>query len=115
MTAWRIAVVLAFALACSPLAHAGGEKQALPIIPGAAGFGMETPAGSGRDLPVPKTRVIKVTNLNDRGPGSLREDISAKGPPVVLFEVSGYITLKYPFLIKTPYLIPGQARKGGVE
>ena len=52
--------------------------EPLPIIPGAAGFGMETPAGSGRHLSVPKTRVIRVTNLNPKGPGSLRAALEAE-------------------------------------
>ena len=67
----------------------------LPIIPGAHGFGIETPAGSGRHLPVPRTRVIKVTNLNDAGPGSFRDALENRpGPKVIVFEVSGNIRLK---------------------
>jgi len=65
------------------------EKPPLPIIPGAHGFGMETVAGSGRHLDVPKTTVIKVTNLNDKGTGPLRATLQAEGPDVVVFEVSG--------------------------
>jgi len=38
-----------------------------------------------------KTRIIKVTNLNTEGPGSLREALEAVGPRVVVFEVSGNI------------------------
>ncbi len=52
------------------------------------GFGMETPAGSGRHLDVPKTRVVKVTNLNTEGPSSLRAALEAEAPSVVVFEVS---------------------------
>lgn len=81
--------------------------DALPVIPSAhRGFGMETPAGSGRHLAAPKTRVIKVTNLNPEGPGSLREAIEAEGPRVVVFEVSGNIdfsplghkSIRHPYL-----------------
>jgi len=83
----------------------------LPIIPGARGFGMETVAGSGRHLNPPKTRVIKVTNLNTNGSGSLREAFEAKGPRVVVFEVSGNIdcTPYGGLSIRNPYItIAGQ-------
>jgi len=86
--------------------------EPLPIIPGAhAGFGMDTPAGSGRHLAVPETRVIKVTNLNTEGPGSLREALEAEGPRVVVFEVSGNIdfTPLGQISINHPYLtVAGQ-------
>ena len=39
--------------------------QALPVIPGSYGYGMETPAGRGGT-------VYKVTNLNADGSGSLK-------------------------------------------
>ncbi|MDM8553369.1 SUMF1/EgtB/PvdO family nonheme iron enzyme [Desulfococcaceae bacterium HSG7] len=99
-----------------------GEKP-LPIIPGTGGFGMETPAGSGRHLDVPKTRVIKVTNLNNSGPGSFREALTAKGPRVAVFEVSGYIELDSTIGIKNPYLTvagqtapwPGIVLRGGYK
>jgi len=84
----------------------------LPILPGGhQGFGMETPAGSGRHLPVPQTRVIKVTSLNTDGPGSLREALQAEGPRVVVFEVAGNIDFTpYGSIgIKHPYLtVAGQ-------
>ena len=73
---------------------ASGAERPLTIIPGAAGFGMETPAGSGRHLDVPKTTVIKVTNLNTEGPGSLRAALEAEGPRVIVFEVSGNIDFR---------------------
>ncbi len=38
-------------------------------------------------------RVIKVTNLNESGPGSLRAALESKGPRVVVFEVGGIIDL----------------------
>lgn len=85
--------------------------QSLPIIPGASGFGIGTLAGSGRHLNPPGTRIIKVTNLNTRGPGSLREAIEADGPRVVVFEVSGNIDFRpYGMLvISKPYItIAGQ-------
>jgi formylglycine-generating enzyme required for sulfatase activity len=91
------------------LSSTAAQKPALPVVPGAHGFGMHTPAGSGRHLPVPETRVIKVTNLNDSGPGSLRAALAAEGPRVVVFEVSGYIDLESGLSISNPYItVAGQ-------
>ncbi len=53
-------------------------------FPGAEGFGAVSVGGRGG-------RVIKVTNLNASGPGSLQAACSAKGPRIVIFEVSGVI------------------------
>ena len=56
-------------------------------FPGAEGYGRHARGGRGG-------RVIEVTNLEDSGPGSLRAAVEAVGPRVVVFNVSGLITLK---------------------
>src|SRR4249919_1230710 len=60
--------------------------QALPIIPGGAGFGMDTTAGRGGT-------VYRVTNLNADGAGSLKACVDASVPRTCVFEVSGVIRI----------------------
>ena len=89
-----------------PCVEAG---RPLPVVPCAAGFGMETPAGSGRHLDTPMTTVHRVTHLDASGSGSLAACIEASGPRVCVFEVSGIIELTSNLVINDPYLtIAGQ-------
>jgi hypothetical protein len=59
-------------------------------------------------------RIIRVTNLNGEGAGSLREAIEAQGPRIVVFEVGGIIDLGGKNLsIKNPFItIAGQTAPG---
>lgn len=72
-------------------------------FPGATGWAAQTPGGRGGKL-------IRVTNLNADGPGSLREAVETKGPRIVVFEVAGVIDLAHTSLnIIEPYItIAGQ-------
>ena len=78
----------------------------IPAFPGAEGFGANTPGGRGG-------KVIFVTNLDDSGPGSFRAACDAEGPRIVIFRVSGLISLASPITVKNPFLtIAGQTAPG---
>ena len=62
-------------------------------FPGAEGFGKYATGGRGGE-------VLMVTNLNDSGPGSLREAVEREYPRIIIFSVSGTIQLKSQLDIK---------------
>lgn len=93
-----------FALAAIFIAPAAVSAQ--PVVPGAAGFGMDTRAAYGAGIP---PTIFKVTNLQDSGRESLREALEANVPRVVLFEISGTIALQSALVIASPYVtVAGQ-------
>jgi pectate lyase len=107
---YGIAIVVLIALTglgCAeapPTIPAPAPDTGLPAFPGAEGFGADTPGGRGG-------RIIKVTNLNTDGPGSLQAACSAEGPRIVVFDVSGVI--RGDVEIEQPYItIAGQTAPG---
>ncbi len=87
-------------------------------FPGAVGWAAGTPGGRGG-------AIVRVTNLNPTGPGSLRAALERRGPRIVVFEVGGVIDLGLQTVtIDEPFLtIAGQTApspgitliRGGVD
>jgi hypothetical protein len=78
----------------------------LRAFPGAEGFGAEATGGRGG-------RVIYVTNLDTRGPGSLNAALAERGPRYILFKVSGLINGSVN-IAQGDVTLAGQTSPGGV-
>ena len=82
-----------------------GQTDQVISFPGAEGFGKFTSGGRGGTLFI-------VDNLNDDGPGSLRQAASSKEKRTIIFSVSGTIHLHSPLEIHGNVTIAGQSAPG---
>jgi hypothetical protein len=88
------------------IGSSAGALESIPAFPGAEGFGAGAVGGRGG-------AVFEVTNLNDSGPGSLREGVEASEPRTIVFRVSGTIPLRKALVVRNPNLtIAGQTAPG---
>ncbi len=102
----RLTAVLLAVLAGVSLRAQRAAPPAVPAFPGAEGGGAISVGGRGG-------RVLEVTSLADRGPGTLREAVESAGPRMVVFRVSGLIELKTDLVIKNSRItIAGQTAPG---
>ena len=90
---------LLFAFTMAIVAQAQLEKA--PAFPGAEGHGRFVTGGRGGN-------VIRVTNLNDNGPGSLRNAVAGNSRKIVVFDVAGVIALASNLTIGDNTTILGQ-------
>jgi hypothetical protein len=88
-------------------ARAQAVDTEVAAFPGALGAGRSALGGRGG-------AVLRVVNLDDSGPGSLRAAVEARGPRTVIFDIGGTIRLASPLRIREPRItLAGQTAPGG--
>ncbi|KPM39535.1 putative pectate lyase C [Neonectria ditissima] len=103
-----LALIAATAVAAAPAqssTSAIARADSVLAFPGAEGFGRNAIGGR-------KGEVYKVTNLNDKGTGSLRDAVSQPNR-IVVFDVGGIIEITERMVVSKNIYIAGQTAPGG--
>lgn len=108
--ALRLALLLGAMFASwmiSPSSTARAQPcEARDAFPGAEGAGRHARGGRGG-------RIVRVTTLDDAGPGSLRAAIESPGARIIIFDVAGVIALQSPLVIRHGAVtVAGQSAPG---
>lgn len=105
-TYFLLMIIAVSFIKCSAQKNAVNNIESTPIaFPGAEGYGKYATGGRGG-------KVFVISNLNDKGPGSFREAVEAKGKRIIVFAVSGTIHLETKLSIKGEVTIAGQTAPG---
>ncbi len=99
-------LTIVFMLTCFLGLNAEKNNDKVLAFPGAEGAGKYTTGGRGGVI-------YTVTNLNDDGPGSLRDGIQKHGARIIVFAVDGYIDLESQLVINNNDItIAGESAPG---
>ncbi len=98
---WRVDTVRCDGIEAGPV---WSFQTKVPAFPGAEGFGKWASGGRGGT-------VYRVTNLNDSGPGSFRDAVSATNRTVI-FDVAGVIQIGERIVMSKDITIAGQTAPG---
>ncbi len=91
----RALLLVCALLFCPAATLAVPEPEPLLAFDGAEGAGRFAAGGRGG-------QTLRVTNLDDDGPGSLRHAVAQDFPRIILFDVAGTIRLKKDLVIRNP-------------
>ncbi|MDZ4112162.1 MAG: pectate lyase [Brevundimonas sp.] len=88
-------------------AHPAAAQEPTLAFPGAEGAGRHAAGGRGG-------AALRVSNLDDSGPGSLRAAIETDGPRTIIFDIGGTIRLASPLTIRRGRItLAGKTAPGG--